>query len=246
MAILSMEKRWVMGSWVLAQRSNAGLRVLCSGIVVHFTASWCIPSVAMNPFFEELASAYPDVLFLAVDVDEVKEVASKLEVKAMPTFVLMKDGAQIDRLVGANPEEIKKRIGKICGYGGRWSSTLNRNDVDDCGCSCSGKSGGDSDNGGSSGYNLAAMTKIYEGGEFECDITVPGGDLLSIDPSGGLRSSPSFTDNASLRFMELGALLDSGRPPTMEKSAMLTDALKVVNQLQNEAQKLMDSNDSAG
>ncbi|KAJ9169008.1 hypothetical protein P3X46_020478 [Hevea brasiliensis] len=80
-------------------------------IVVHFTASWCIPSVAMNPFFEELASAYPDVLFLAVDVDEVKEVASKLEVKAMPTFVLMKDGAQIDRLVGANPEEIRKRIG---------------------------------------------------------------------------------------------------------------------------------------
>ncbi|KAF2305018.1 hypothetical protein P3X46_033378 [Hevea brasiliensis] len=79
-------------------------------IVVHFTASWCIPSVAMNPFFEELASAYPDVLFLAVDVDEVKEVASKLEVKAMPTFVLMKDGAQVDRLVGANPEEIRKRI----------------------------------------------------------------------------------------------------------------------------------------
>ncbi|KDP20821.1 hypothetical protein JCGZ_21292 [Jatropha curcas] len=79
-------------------------------IVVHFTASWCIPSVAMNPFFEELASTYPDVLFLTVDVDDVKEVASKLEVKAMPTFVLMKEGAQVDRLVGANPEEIRKRI----------------------------------------------------------------------------------------------------------------------------------------
>lgn len=37
-------------------------------------------------------------------------MAAKLEVKAMPTFVLMKDGAQIDRLVGANPEEIRKRI----------------------------------------------------------------------------------------------------------------------------------------
>ncbi|KAA0056899.1 hypothetical protein IC582_029471 [Cucumis melo] len=80
-------------------------------IVVHFTASWCMPSVAMNPFFEELALTYPDVLFLTVDVDEVKEVAAKLEIKAMPTFLMMKNGTQIDKLVGANPEEIRKRIG---------------------------------------------------------------------------------------------------------------------------------------
>lgn len=43
-------------------------------IVTHFTAAWCIPSVAMNPFFEELASSFPDVLFLTVDVDEVKVI----------------------------------------------------------------------------------------------------------------------------------------------------------------------------
>uniref|UniRef100_A0A2P2JT24 Thioredoxin domain-containing protein n=1 Tax=Rhizophora mucronata TaxID=61149 RepID=A0A2P2JT24_RHIMU len=79
-------------------------------IFVHFTASWCMPSVAMNPFFEELATAYPAVLFLRVDVDDVKKVAAKMEVKAMPTFVLMKEGAQVDKIVGANPEEIRKRI----------------------------------------------------------------------------------------------------------------------------------------
>ncbi|XP_031395585.1 thioredoxin-like protein CXXS1 isoform X2 [Punica granatum] len=79
-------------------------------IVVHFSASWCIPSVAMNPFFEELASSYQDVLFLTVDVDDVKEVASRMEVKAMPTFLLMKNGAPVDKLVGANPDEIRKRI----------------------------------------------------------------------------------------------------------------------------------------
>ncbi|WCJ20333.1 Thioredoxin-like protein CXXS1 [Euphorbia peplus] len=79
-------------------------------IVVHFTAAWCIPSVAMNPFFEELASMYPDVLFLIVDVDDVKDVAAKLEVKAMPTFVLLKEGVPVDKLVGANPEEVRKRV----------------------------------------------------------------------------------------------------------------------------------------
>ncbi|KAG6573217.1 thioredoxin-like protein CXXS1 isoform X2 [Cucurbita pepo subsp. pepo] len=79
-------------------------------IVVHFTASWCMPSVAMNPFFEELAFNYPDALFLTVDVDEVKEVAAKMEIKAMPTFLLMKNGTQIGKLVGANPEEVRKMI----------------------------------------------------------------------------------------------------------------------------------------
>ncbi|XP_038997105.1 thioredoxin-like protein CXXS1 isoform X2 [Hibiscus syriacus] len=41
-------------------------------IFVHFTAAWCIPSVAMNPFFEELALTFQDLLFLTVDVDDVK------------------------------------------------------------------------------------------------------------------------------------------------------------------------------
>ncbi|PSS04728.1 Thioredoxin-like protein [Actinidia chinensis var. chinensis] len=94
-------------SWesYLSQATNQG----CP-IVPHFTASWCMPSVVMNPVFEELASTYQDVLFLTVDVDDVKEVATKYEVKAMPTFLLMKEGAQVDKLIGANPDEIKKRI----------------------------------------------------------------------------------------------------------------------------------------
>ncbi|RVW94780.1 thioredoxin-like protein CXXS1 [Vitis riparia] len=93
-------------SWDLffSQATNQGCPV-----VVHFTAAWCIPSVAMTAVFEDLALNYQDMLFLVVDVDEVKEVASKMEIKAMPTFLLMREGAQVDKLVGANPDEIRKR-----------------------------------------------------------------------------------------------------------------------------------------
>ena len=28
----------------------------------------------------------------------------------MPTFLVMKEGKQVDKIVGANPEEIRKRI----------------------------------------------------------------------------------------------------------------------------------------
>lgn len=91
-------------------------------IVVHFGASWCMPSIAMNSFFEELASTYPDIMFLSVDVDDVKEVASKMEVKAMPTFVLLnKDGTPVDKLVGANPEEIRKRVDSFIQSSGEYA-----------------------------------------------------------------------------------------------------------------------------
>lgn len=42
--------------------------------------------------------------------------------------------------------------------------------------------------------------------------------------------------------MELGALLEPGRPPKTDKSAILIDAVRVVTQLRDEAQKLKDSN----
>ncbi|CAA3008953.1 thioredoxin CXXS1 [Olea europaea subsp. europaea] len=84
-------------------------------VIVHFTASWCMPSVAMKPFFERLALCHRDIFFLRVDVDEVK-LASKMEIKAMPTFLFMKEGAVVDKLVGANPEEIKKRVVGLINY----------------------------------------------------------------------------------------------------------------------------------
>ncbi|KAJ6753622.1 hypothetical protein OIU79_026454 [Salix purpurea] len=34
-----------------------------------------------------------------------------MEVKAMPPFLLMMGGAKVDKLVGANPGEIRKRVG---------------------------------------------------------------------------------------------------------------------------------------
>nr|GMC49965.1 thioredoxin-like protein CXXS1 [Ipomoea batatas]GMC51865.1 thioredoxin-like protein CXXS1 [Ipomoea batatas]GMC53821.1 thioredoxin-like protein CXXS1 [Ipomoea batatas] len=39
------------------------------------------------------------------------EVAAEMEIKAMPTFMFMRDGVEVvDKLVGANPEEIRNRI----------------------------------------------------------------------------------------------------------------------------------------
>lgn len=44
------------------------------------------------------------------------------------------------------------------------------------------------------------------------------------------------------RFVELGTILEPGRPPKTDKAAILIDAVRMVTQLRGEAQKLKDSN----
>ncbi|XP_068647931.1 thioredoxin H-type 1-like [Aristolochia californica] len=79
-------------------------------VVVDFTASWCGPCKFITPILVELAKKLHDVNFLKVDVDELKEVAAEWTVDAMPTFIFLKEGKEIDRLVGARKEELLKKI----------------------------------------------------------------------------------------------------------------------------------------
>lgn len=47
-----------------------------------------------------------------------------------------------------------------------------------------------------------------------------------------------------LRFLELGSILDPGKPPKMDKAAILSDAVRVVTELRSEGRKLKESNES--
>ncbi|KAG9159576.1 hypothetical protein Leryth_013566 [Lithospermum erythrorhizon] len=51
-------------------------------------------------------------------------------------------------------------------------------------------------------------------------------------------------DKLNDKFMELGALLDPGRPPKTDKAAILVDAVRKLTQLRSEEQKLKDTNSS--
>ncbi|KAG4177000.1 hypothetical protein ERO13_A11G280600v2 [Gossypium hirsutum] len=51
-------------------------------------------------------------------------------------------------------------------------------------------------------------------------------------------------DRLNEKFMELTSILEPERPPKTDKAAILVDAVRMVTQLQGEAQKLKDSNSS--
>ncbi|KHN27978.1 Transcription factor ILR3 [Glycine soja] len=51
-------------------------------------------------------------------------------------------------------------------------------------------------------------------------------------------------DRLNDKFVELGSILEPGRPPKTDKAAILIDAARMVTQLRDEALKLKDSNTS--
>ncbi|KAI9037523.1 thioredoxin family protein [Aspergillus affinis] len=83
-------------------------------VVVDFFATWCGPCKAVAPVVGKLSETYPNVRFIQVDVDKVRSVAQELQVRAMPTFVLFKDGQPLEkRVVGGNMKELEEGIKSI-------------------------------------------------------------------------------------------------------------------------------------
>ncbi len=73
--------------------------------VYYFTADWCGPCKKVRPIVEELNRDQSEVKFQIIDVDSEGELARRFEIKSIPTFILLDDGAEIDRLIGAQTRE---------------------------------------------------------------------------------------------------------------------------------------------
>lgn len=69
----------------------------------------------MSPLYENLAAKHPKVVFLKVDIDEVSDVAAHWNINSVPTFFFVKNGKEVDKVVGADKDGLEKKISLYAG-----------------------------------------------------------------------------------------------------------------------------------
>jgi thioredoxin 2 len=73
-------------------------------VVVDFWAAWCGPCRMISPVLEDLAGRHAGRLkVVKVDVDANPALAARFGAQSIPLLVVIRDGREVDRIVGALP-----------------------------------------------------------------------------------------------------------------------------------------------
>ncbi len=77
--------------------------------LLYFTASWCGPCKRIYPLIDKLSEGLDsDIIDIyKVDIDENDELAEKLNIKSVPTFLLYDKKTYINQCNGADIHKVK-------------------------------------------------------------------------------------------------------------------------------------------
>ncbi|KAH7083903.1 thioredoxin [Paraphoma chrysanthemicola] len=82
-------------------------------LIADFYATWCPPCKQIAPIYNQLSTQHTSTgkfAFVKVNVDEQGELAAQYGVTAMPTFLIFKDGKQIEGIRGADVRALKSVV----------------------------------------------------------------------------------------------------------------------------------------
>ena len=75
-------------------------------VLVDFYADWCGPCKMLGPILKHVKEELGDkIKIIKIDVDKNKSIASKYQVRGVPTMLLFKDKKQVWRQSGVVPKD---------------------------------------------------------------------------------------------------------------------------------------------
>jgi len=76
-------------------------------VVVDFYAPWCGPCRMLAPVLDAISQKYVGrARFVKVNVDDAPELAERFSVSGVPTLLFVRDGKEVDRVVGFVPPQM--------------------------------------------------------------------------------------------------------------------------------------------
>ena len=77
-------------------------------VLVDFYADWCGPCKMVAPLVDELAHQHMGKIVVAkVDTDRAPAVAAKYGIRSIPTLIIFRHGAEVERSIGFEPERVR-------------------------------------------------------------------------------------------------------------------------------------------
>ena len=74
--------------------------------LLDFWAEWCGPCKFMEPILEDLEKELEGkVAIEKINVDENLDKSNKFQVMSIPTYVILKDDKEVERIIGATSKE---------------------------------------------------------------------------------------------------------------------------------------------
>ncbi len=88
-------------------KDNFQAEVLSSDkpVIVDFWASWCGPCKMLSPLVDQIAEENDNIKVCKVNVDDEQDIAVEYKVMSIPTLIVFKDGAEVNRSVGVKSKE---------------------------------------------------------------------------------------------------------------------------------------------
>jgi thioredoxin 1 len=87
------------GKSTATEPTRAALQAMPGATVVEFGTSWCGHCRRAQPLIADALSRHPQVRYLKIEDGPGRRLGRSFQVKLWPTLVVLKDGAEVARLV---------------------------------------------------------------------------------------------------------------------------------------------------
>lgn len=85
-------------------------------VLVDFYADWCAPCKMVAPLVDEIAHEKVGRMLVAkIDTDQAQDVATKYGIRSIPTLIVFRDGEEVERSLGFEPDKVRALVDRVAG-----------------------------------------------------------------------------------------------------------------------------------